>query len=367
MKVLLACGGTGGHFYPGYALGRELIRRGHEVLFVVRTADPAASRLLEEDLPFAELPLRGMPRGLSGWPSFAAGLASSLRLCRNMTRSWRPDAVVGMGGYLTFPAAAAAAWRGVPVVLHDSNALPGLANRLCARWARACAVGLPQERPCPRRTALTGTPIREELWRRGDPARARAALGLDPALPAFLAFGGSQGASAINRLAPAAFARLPRGSVQVLHLSGPKEEAEVREAYRSRGVRAEVRPFLAGMADAYAAADAVLCRSGAGTLAELAAQAKPAVLVPYPSAAAGHQEANARVFERAGAAILAPQRTLTPESLAGLLEGLLPPAGAGRLAAMSAAYAALGLPSPERSVHALADLVEEAARPGASR
>ncbi|HVE14105.1 MAG TPA: UDP-N-acetylglucosamine--N-acetylmuramyl-(pentapeptide) pyrophosphoryl-undecaprenol N-acetylglucosamine transferase [Elusimicrobiota bacterium] len=358
MRIAIACGGTGGHFYPGYVLGKTLRARGHEVLFVLRTQDPAAARLEAEDLPFIELDLRGMPRSLSpALLSFAWKLAGSLRTARAVVRSWRPAAAAGMGGYLTFPLAAAARAEGVPFLLHESNAVMGLANRLLGRWARIVALGLPPAGAAPAHARLVGTPVRPELWRRGEPAAARKELGLEDR-PTLLVFGGSQGARAINRLLPPAVASMKAARPQVLHLSGPAAEEETRAAYAAAGVAAQVRGYCARMDQAYAAADVVLCRSGASTLAELAAQAKPALLVPYPFAAENHQEVNARLWETAGAGRLLREKELSAEGLARTLGELFGADGAGKRAAMSDAYPRLGLPPAESCADRLADAVE---------
>lgn len=368
MRIAIACGGTGGHFYPGYALARKLRSRGHEVLFLLRRGDPASARLLARDLPFVELDLRGMPRGLSPrWPAFLWKLASSLRVALHLLRAYRPSALVGMGGYLTFPAAMAARLEGIPFILHESNAVLGLANRACLSSASALALGLPLDRPLRgvSASALTGTPVREELLTPSDPAEARKALGLDPVMPTVLVFGGSQGARSINRTFPKGLcllaARRP-GAFQVLHLSGPAEEASVSAAYATAGspLKAVTRGYLEGMAQAYAAADLVVCRAGASTLAELFAQTKPALLIPYPGATAAHQEANARVLVRAGAAAVLPDASLTAERAAARVEELLFSGRADALSRMASAYGALRLPEPSRCADMLADIVESA-------
>ncbi|MFA6092891.1 MAG: undecaprenyldiphospho-muramoylpentapeptide beta-N-acetylglucosaminyltransferase [Elusimicrobiota bacterium] len=359
MRIIIGCGGTGGHFYPGYALGKELRARGHEVLFVLRTEDPAAARLQEEDLSFVEIDLRGLPRRIGPKLfSFFWKLLGSLKTCRHLLRAWKPDAVVGMGGYLTFPLAAAAKITRTPLILHESNVILGLANKVCRPWAQALALGLPMPVPPAGRSALTGTPIREDLARRADPAASRRTLGLDPARATLLVFGGSQGASAINRAVPEAAALLAEEglSFQILHLAGRMNAQETQALYEKSKCKAVVLPYLEDMASAYAAADVALCRSGAATLAELAAQEKPALLIPYPNAAARHQEANARVLESAGAAriLLEP---LEPRSLAEALRPLL--ADAALRKNLSSAYARLGLPSAGASARSLADLVED--------
>ncbi|MBI5596166.1 MAG: UDP-N-acetylglucosamine--N-acetylmuramyl-(pentapeptide) pyrophosphoryl-undecaprenol N-acetylglucosamine transferase [Elusimicrobia bacterium] len=360
MKVLIASGGTGGHFYPGLALARELKLRGGSALFILRAGDPAGPRLDAEGLPWAALELSGLPRRPStAWLTAPVKTARALLTARDIVRAWRPDAVVGMGGYLTLPAALAGAWRGAPVVLHEANALLGLANRLSRPFSSALALGLPLEGG--ERGLLVGTPLRLELHARGDAGASRKALGLEAARPTVLVVGGSQGARALNRLVPAGLARAAAAvpGVQVVHLAGRTEADAVRAAYAAGGTRAIVLDYLERMDQAYAAADLAVCRAGATTIAELAAQRLPALLVPYPFATARHQDANARVLERAGAAELLDEESLSPERLAGRAAALL--RDPSRRAAMADAYGRLGLPAPGESVRLFADLVERAA------
>ena len=363
MRFVIACGGTGGHFYPGYALGKALIRRGHEVLFVLRTDDPAGPRLAAEDLPFAELDVRGLPRRPTlEWGAVLLKLIGSLRVARNILKAYRPRAAVGMGGYLSVPVSIAAASRGVPLILHESNSVLGLANRLCLPLADELALGLPLNQlpfsSTPKR--LVGTPVREELWAPADSAAARSELGLSPGRTTLLAFGGSQGARSINLSLPAGLAQLRRSGAdfQVLHLAGKADAQEVERLYKESDVPARVLPYLDAMHLGYAAADLAVCRAGAATLAELAARSKPALLIPYPSATAGHQESNALVFEDAGAARML-REPVSAESIAGTLGPLLGDREA--LRAMSSAYERIGLPSAQDCVRMLADLVEKAA------
>jgi UDP-N-acetylglucosamine--N-acetylmuramyl-(pentapeptide) pyrophosphoryl-undecaprenol N-acetylglucosamine transferase len=329
---------------------------------LVRRADPALPRLENEGIPAAEIDLSGMPRtvgpALLGFPF---KLLASLRIIRRILRDFRPDVVVGMGGYLTFPSILAAALRGTPRVIHDSNAILGLANRLCARLGADLYWGLP---PAEGSGLVVGTPIRPALWKPLARDEAARRLGLDPAKTTVLVFGGSQGARGINKGAPEALktaANAAPHKLQVLHLAGSKDEEAVHQAYAGAHLSLEVLPYLDQMEAAYGAADLVICRSGASTLAELAAQKKPAVLVPYPFAAANHQDANARVFERAGACKVMLEEDIQAR-LAPLLEDLLfSDKGAAELAAMSAAFAKLSLPPPERCAEDFADAVEKKA------
>ena len=366
-RILIACGGTGGHFYPGYALAEALRERGWETLFLLRREDPAAACLKREDLPFVETDLRGMPRRAPWqWPGFLLRVSSSLRFIRNVLIDWRPCRVAGMGGYLTFPAVLAA-WRcAVPSLIHESNALLGLANRACLPFVSKALLGLPLAAiprwPAKVRYQLTGTPIRKSLWRFPEKSAARRELGLEPDKPTLLVFGGSQGARAINRLAPQALAELagkrPEG-LQCLHLSGRHDESEVRAAYAGLPLRSVVRTYQEEMGLAYAAADLALCRAGASTLAEIVAARKPAVFIPYPYSASKHQNANAEALVRIGAARSLPEAGLVPGKLAAILEDLIcSESSQATLEAMSGGYARLALPTPAETLDAMVEAVE---------
>jgi UDP-N-acetylglucosamine--N-acetylmuramyl-(pentapeptide) pyrophosphoryl-undecaprenol N-acetylglucosamine transferase len=354
-RVLIAAGGTGGHFYPGLVLACALRERGWQPLLLTRKADPALALLEREGLPAVEVDLKGLPRRLGpGLLLFGWKLAKALLLVDRVVKDFQPLAVVGMGSYLTFPAVLAARRRGIASAVHESNVPLGLANRLCLRLGAGLFRGLPGEANAG--GELTGTPIRPALWKRGDARQARRTLGLQEERPTILAFGGSQGARGINRLVPEALSLCAaRAGIQVLHLSGSNEAEEVRAAYAKAGIDALVLPYLDSMESAYAAADLVVCRSGASTLAELACQHKPAVLVPFPHAAAGHQESNARLLERCGAAVVVLEGS-PPRRLAEALDDLL--SSEARRQGMSEAYPKLGLPDPALTSGRLADAVE---------
>ncbi|MBI4059929.1 MAG: UDP-N-acetylglucosamine--N-acetylmuramyl-(pentapeptide) pyrophosphoryl-undecaprenol N-acetylglucosamine transferase [Elusimicrobia bacterium] len=349
-RVIIAAGGTGGHFYPGLVAAQELKTRGWEPLLIVKKDDPAKARLEAAGLACLEVALRGLPR--QAGPQllvFAAELLAGLRLLSRAVRDFKPDLVVGMGGYLTFPAAYAAWRRGVPIALHESNAILGLANAASLKFGASLFWGLP---PASGNGKVVGTPIRPALHQRKDPAEARRALGLDPARKTILAFGGSQGARAINAGMPAAM-KTAGIDAQALHLAGRGKSAETAAAYKTAGLTATVHDYLDDMASAYAAADVVVCRSGASTLAELAAQGKTAVLVPYPHAAANHQDANARVFARAGTAIRINETELADR---------LGPAIADLLQSPTATkFGTLGLPPAEKTTALFVDALERLA------
>jgi UDP-N-acetylglucosamine--N-acetylmuramyl-(pentapeptide) pyrophosphoryl-undecaprenol N-acetylglucosamine transferase len=356
-RVVIAAGGTGGHFYPGLVTAQAFRKKGWEALIVVRAGDPALAVLEKEGIAALPVDLRGLPRrpGPELF-SFARKLAGSLGTLSRALRAFRPDLALGMGGYLTFPLIYAAWRRDVPRAVHESNALLGLANAASARLGARIFWGLPPADPAAA-GRLVGTPIRSALWARRDAAASRGALGLDARRPTVLVFGGSQGAQGVNAALPRALREL--GEVQVLHLAGKGKAEAVQAAYRACGVAADVREYLEDMACAYGAADLVVCRSGASTLAEIAALRAPSVLVPFPHAAADHQDANARVFERAGAAVRVPEADLAAK-LGGVLADLLKsPDGAARREGMSRACARLGLPPAEATVDGFVAALEE--------
>lgn len=350
-RVLIAAGGTGGHFYPGLAAARVLRARGWEALFAVRREDPARAALDAAGIPFVEVDLKGLPRRPGAdLLAFPWRLARACALLGRVTRDYGPAALLGTGGYLTFPAVWAARRRGIPAALHESNAVLGLANRASVALGARLFWGLP---PAPGQPAgpVTGTPVREELLVPRDTAEARRRFGLEVEGPAVLCFGGSQGAASLNAAMPAAAAALPPGT-RVLHLAGRGKDAAVREAYARAGTKAAVLEFCDDMAAAYAAADLVVCRAGASTLAELMALRKKAVLVPYPHAAGDHQRLNAETLARAGAARWLPDDAALPAALRTALAAPAPEPDFERL----------GAPAAARAAEALAGSLEELAR-----
>jgi UDP-N-acetylglucosamine--N-acetylmuramyl-(pentapeptide) pyrophosphoryl-undecaprenol N-acetylglucosamine transferase len=355
-RVAIAAGGTGGHFYPGLVVAQALRARGWEPLLIVRAGDPALSVLEKEGLAALPVDLRGMPRRLGPELfTFARRLAGSLGTLSRAIKAFHPDLALGMGGYLTFPLMFAA-WRaGVPRAIHESNAVLGLANAAAVKLGAELFWGLPPAMSSSPGT-LVGTPVRPALWSRRETSQSRRALGLDPARPALLVFGGSQGAQGLNAALPRALKDLP--DVQVLHLAGKGKAEAAAAGYRAAGVAADVREYLEDMESAYGAADLVVCRSGASTLAELAAQRAPAVLVPFPHATAGHQDVNARVLERAGSAVCLPEAELEVR-LGGVLTDLLKSESSkNRRMKMSEGYDRLGLPPAATTVEGFVAALE---------
>lgn len=326
MRVLIAGGGTGGHLYPGIAVARELVRRdpAAEVSFV-GTATGIEARVVPREGYALDL-IR--VAGLKG-KSVGVLLRGLLILPLAAWDAWRvlstrrPDVVVGVGGFASGPVLLLAALRGWPTLLLEQNAMPGLTNRLLARVVRAAAVNFEEAlRFFPRTGFVAGNPVRPEFLAGSGDAHARRDSPLDAAR--VLIFGGSQGAHAINVAMVEAATRLAAAGVglAITHQTGERDLDLVRDAYRRAGLEARVEAFLYEIDSEMTAADLVVCRAGATTLAELAALGRPAVLVPLPTATDDHQRKNADVLARAGAAVVIDERELSGERLAETLLAL---------------------------------------------
>ncbi len=361
-RAVIASGGTGGHFYPGFALAVELRARGWQTLFLVKKDDIARPALEEADFPYAELDMVSLPRSLNplAHAAFWLKFFSSFMFAGRVMKDFRPDAVIGTGSYVAFPAILAARTAGVPVYIHESNAVFGLGNRIAGYFCRLAALGLPVPgNPFPGRSVLAGTPVRDSFAALPDKAAARKALGLDKDRFTVLAFGGSQGARRLNAAYAAALKTL-KADVQSLHLAGRKNFEEVRAVYSAAGLAEapgiKLFDYREDMPALYAAADLVLSRSGASTVAELAHLKKPSILVPLPSSAGGHQKHNAQALAAHGAALCVEEGTDFDARLAAALRGLA--GDPGRLAAMAAGFAAAGIPDGLKAAGTLAGLIE---------
>ena len=333
MRTVIAGGGTAGHVFPALALA-DVLRRDHgaDVSFVGSEHGQEGSLVPAAGYEFHAVEAAQLVREVSFRAAAAPFVAlRSVRDCRPLVEG--ADVLVGMGGYVSAPAVLAARWARVPVVLHEANAVPGLANRLLSRGTRAVGVAFEDAtRRLPKRVhvVVTGTPVRDLI--RDVPAKRAAltaeavgALGLATGRVTVVVFGGSQGALHLDRAVVAATA-LPslrdRGDLQLIVLTGPAHIGEVI-APSSRPVHVRAFPFLERMDLACAVADVAVSRAGAGHIAELTVCGIPSILVPYPHATENHQEANARELVRAGAAELLLDRDLTGETLSGRILDLV--------------------------------------------
>ncbi len=354
LRIAVACGGTGGHTFPGVATAQELVRRGHEVTLWVAGRD-----IEQQTLKGWEGPLfKTGARQLRLRPAALAALGRSLRRASRGLRQQRSEVVLAMGSYASLAPVLAAHWQRVPVVLHEANAIPGKAIDKLARYATAVAISFEASAAALRhdRIVTTGLPLRLELLQQPPLAGLREPNGFT-----ILVTGGSQGAQVLNRICSEALARLSQmpaiPHLRVIHQTGAAGSEAVRARYTAAGVDALVTPFIAAMGGAFKAADLVIARAGAATCAELALFGCPALLVPLPTALRDHQRANAAQLHAAGAADLCLQADFTVEFLVDYLQRLLP--DKARRDAMR--EAALGLAEPQ-AVTQLAELVERVAR-----
>jgi len=358
--ALVMAGGTGGHVFPALATARVLQRRGYDIVWL-GTQQGIEARLV----PAAGIPVEWLSvSGLRG-KGAATLLAAPFRLLVAINQAMRairrhqPRVVLGAGGFASGPGGIAAWLLGRPLVVHEQNAVAGLTNRVLARLARRVLEGFPDSFGSGVRAERVGNPVRPEIVAIAPPERRYA--GREGAVR-LLVFGGSQGAARLNAVLPAAIGELPAAlRPAVLHQTGKHNFEETVQAYRSRGIEADVRPFIDDMASAYGWADLAVCRSGALTVSELAAAGVPAILVPFPAAVDDHQTRNAQYAVQAGAAKLLPEGDLTPISLAALLRALLE-AGRPLLLRMAvAARASAIVDADERLADACVQAAGEAA------
>ncbi len=321
-SAVIACGGTGGHLFPGWAVGQELLRRGCRVTLMVSAKDVDQQAIVSiSGMETVTLPAVGLSRG--GWLSFLTGFCKSYGLARRLFARRRPDLVLAMGGFVSAPPVLAGKGAGAKTFIHESNSIPGRANRWLARWVDGAFVYFPTaaERLRARRVEVSGMPVRPQFLKPLEAQEARKALGLKAEAPLLLIMGGSQGASRVNELLLEALPQLRQSApeLQFMHLTGPRDAEKVRAGYQAQNAPALVRASFSEMAVALAAAEVAVSRAGASSLAELAARRLPAVLIPYPTAANNHQYFNARAFAQCGAARMLEQRAATAAQLADLI------------------------------------------------
>jgi UDP-N-acetylglucosamine--N-acetylmuramyl-(pentapeptide) pyrophosphoryl-undecaprenol N-acetylglucosamine transferase len=363
--IVIAGGGTAGHVFPGLSLARVLAARGRAVVFVGTQEGPEARLVPDAGFEFHAVPVHPFVRRLS--TEALRGPQAALRAvgrCREIVRG--SGAVVGLGGYVSVPAILAAKRERVPVVLHEQNAVAGLANRVLSRLAATVALGFADAGSFfpRRRVVVTGNPVREEIVavpaHRAELAdEARRRFELDAGRTTVLIVGGSQGALHLNQATVGAATLLAsRADLQLLLIAGASHADEMRRALgtANRDLAVRIEGFVDRMDLAYASADVVVARAGASSIAEVAVCALPALLVPYPHATAGHQEANALALQRAGGAAVLRDDELTPETLADRIGAMV--GGRDRLSTMAARSLAFAAPD---AAERLADAVEDVA------
>ncbi len=346
LRALFAGGGTGGHIYPALALASDMRDMGWESLFL-GTDRPAEARIFEKS-PFRHIGLRTtfLRKTPAGAFRFALRAAESLAAAQSAIRGWKPDVCVGLGGYGSFPGVVCSALRRIPVALFEPNSVPGRANRMLESAAREIWTWFPSAASGFRRRARvlrTGIPLRADL--RG--LRRAESQGRPPVI---LVLGGSQGAKGLNALVTGMLRFLPQelAGTGFIHIAGPGHGAAVSSAYKATGIDARVEEYCHDMAARYAEADAVICRCGAGTLAEITALGIPAVLVPHPASPDRHQHRNAEYLASAGAALVLDELSADPAGAARSIASLL--SNQTRLSAMSFKSRALSVSSAHGNI-----------------
>jgi UDP-N-acetylglucosamine--N-acetylmuramyl-(pentapeptide) pyrophosphoryl-undecaprenol N-acetylglucosamine transferase len=354
MRVIIAGGGTGGHVIPALAIAQQLKKQfAAEVLFI-GTARGIETRLV----PQAGFPLQLIKVGALKNVSLMTRAKTMFDLPRalwtagRMVSDFRPDVVIGVGGYASGPAMLAAIRRRIPTLAFEPNVVPGFANRLVAHFVSAAAVHFEETCEYFRNCKVTGVPVREAFFK--IPARSAVAEG--KSIPTLLVFGGSQGAHAINQAMieslPGLRANVP--AIHIIHQTGQRDYDNVLAAYQQSGISSEVHKFIDDMPATFARADLLVCRSGASTVGEITAAGKPAIFVPFPQAADDHQNVNARALEGVGAAIVVEESNLGAAYLVETIAALF--FDAHRLQGMSEAARSLAHP---KAVEEIAEMVEQ--------
>ena len=352
-RFLIASGGTGGHFYPGFAIGRALHKQGATVLFLVRRNDPAKAILAHYNMAFAELDLTGLPRSFNPvrHARFVVKLFRTLKHTRHIIAQFKPDVTLGTGGYISFPLIFCAHRMGIKTALHESNTRMGLANKICAHFADLVMLGLPINKKL-KNARLSSTPVRGEFAKAVSREAVLSELGLNPVVRTVLVMGGSQGAKGLNEAVVALIKAQP--DTQFIHLTGEKWFDALSQSYSGLShVRA--LPYSHEVYKLMQAADVMICRSGASTLAELMACRLPAILVPFPHAAEDHQYHNAKVLEKYGCAVVFRENPNLAAQLKKTLADLTPE----RLAQIKNAYAQIPLPDPLTAAGEIATLLQK--------
>ena len=324
MRIVIAGGGTGGHLFPGIAIAEEFLKRDDKTQIIfIGTQRGIESRLLGQlGYELKEIDIEGVKgRGIKALMKVVYQIPKSLWQSRRILKQFRPDMVMGVGGYASGPAVLAAYFMGIPTAVAEQNAIPGATNKILGNFADKIFVTYEQTRTFfpPAKVIFSGNPVRASF------AAPSGRTKKERAYRQLLIFGGSQGAEAINKSVMDMLPQLEvmKDKVRILHQTGQRQLEEVKMAYKQFGIQAAVTPFILGMAEAYADADLIICRAGATSLAEITAAGKAAVLIPYPWAANDHQLKNAQALEAEGAAAVIPERELSGAKLFAVVENLL--------------------------------------------
>ncbi len=349
-RIIIASGGSGGHFYPGYAIGKELIKKDFEVLFVIKKSKNAVEKLEQEGLKYTEISLVGLPRefDLRRYIKFATKLITSIKVAKNLIDDYKPDIILSMGGYVAFPFVFWAKIKKITTYIHEANSKIGLVNKVSLKYAKMLFLGLPIVEKIDK-AELVGTPIRKEFCDvKIVPKKALVNKTV-------LIFGGSQGAQTINNAMIHIVKEQKLKNTRFIHITGEFGYKDIKREYIN-SKRVKVLEYVEDIHEYMAKADLVVCRAGASTVSELIALRKPAILVPYPHATNNHQYENAKVIASFGCARVVVQNDKLEENIYDVLKDLI---YRENLLKMGQNYNNLLLPQPCKSAEKLANYIDE--------
>jgi len=356
---LIAAGGTGGHFYPGLALGKALIEKDKNVIFVIKKGSPNIKYLDEQELSYQEIDFVSMPRGFNimKWLSFFRKFIQTLNQMRKLLKLTQPKWCIGMGGYISFPLIFVAHFMGYKTAIHDSNSRLGLANKVCAKFADFVFLGLPIDK-VPQNAVLVGTPIREEFHEKTAQEEQiywemESDFGIN-----ILIFGGSQGAKKLNLASAQAAKKLisaSNGRLHIFHITGTRDFEEIKKSY-GQTPNINLLPYAEDIYSLMKAANIIIARSGASSLAEIFALQKPSILVPFPYAADNHQYFNAKLFEDAGLSLLIQESDNLEKDICNAIRKLL--SEPEHLRNMLKSYDKSTLPNPLQAADKMVKILE---------
>ena len=357
---LIAAGGTGGHFYPGIALGKALLEKGKSVIFIIKKDSPNIKYLDDNELSFQEIDFVPMPRSknIKEWLNFLKKFFKTLKQMRQLIKITEPKWCIGMGGYISFPLIFMARLMHCKTAIHDSNSRMGLANKICAKFADLIFLGLPMEE-MPANAVLVGTPIREEFSANlTEEEKIYWEMETDFGIN-LLIFGGSQGAKKLNHAAAMACKKLigiSSVNLNVFHITGTRDYEEIKTIYGDTP-RLTLLPYAEDIHSLMKAVHIIIARSGASSLAEICALKKPSILVPFPYAADNHQYFNAKLFKDAGLAFLIQESDNLEQDLFNAVKKLL--SEPEHLQKMRASYTNVTLPDPLQAAEKMVNILEE--------
>lgn len=362
-RIIIAAGGTGGHFYPGLALAQYFRNKNWEILFLVKNNDISLPYLKEAGYSYVEADLLPFPRSFNPLAqlSFLYHFIKALIFVRMCLKDYMPNAVFSTGGYVGFTSVLAAKLTGISSFIHESNSVSGLANSVSMLFCKKIFLGMPLKRNLfPKKTVITGTPLRESFSNFIPTNEARKKLGLAEDKFTVLVFGGSQGADRLNMAVLSAFLVM-NSKMQLIHITGEKNYKKLQEAYTAHKLISSANLLLSAYRDdmpvLYSAADLVICRAGASTISELVQLEKPAILVPYPYAAGNHQYYNACTPVKAGACICLEEKEMFFKDLELLLQDFL--SGKKSVSEMTGAYKSIAIPKGLHAAEIAGTMIEQ--------